>query len=63
MEQCRSRSRVTTDKATYTLTNGILKVLNNELIVEGIFYHLEKESDYVNHDILLSEFELLWSNW
>jgi len=57
-EQCRSSSKSITDKATYTLTNEILRALNNRLIVGGIFCQLEKASDSVNRDILLSKFEL-----
>ena len=45
MEQYGSRTKLTIDKATYTLTNEILKALNKTLIVGGIFCDLEKAFD------------------
>jgi hypothetical protein len=57
-EQCRSRSKSTTDKATYSLTDEILKALNNKLIVGGIFCNLEKASDFVIRDLLLFRLDL-----
>jgi hypothetical protein len=53
MEQCEFRTKSTTDKATYTLINDILKALNNKLVVGGIFYDLEKAFNCVNHDIIV----------
>jgi hypothetical protein len=34
------------------------RALNNKFIAEGIFCHLEKASEFVNHDILLYKLEL-----
>ena len=41
MEQFGFRRKVTTENATYNLTNKIINVLNNKLIVISTFYHLE----------------------
>jgi len=43
--------KLTTENATYKLMNEIINVLNNKLIVGGIFCDLEKASSCVNHDI------------
>ena len=45
-------------KKSYKLTDDILTVLNNKLLIGGIIGDLENSFDRVNHDILLSKFEL-----
>jgi hypothetical protein len=44
-------------KTFFKLINKILLALNNQLTVDGIFCDLEKASDSVNHDVLLSNCE------
>jgi hypothetical protein len=43
------------EKASYNLINNILKALNNEMWVGGIFCDLTKAFDHVNHNTLLSK--------
>ena len=45
------------EKASYNLTDEILKVLNNRMMVGGIFCDLQKVFDCVNHNILLTKLE------
>jgi len=55
MEQLGFRRKLTTEKASYNLTNKILNALNNKF-TSGIFCHLAI-FDSINHDILLSKLE------
>jgi len=43
--------KLTIENATYKLMNEILTVLNNKLIIGGIFYDPERAFNCVNHDI------------
>ena len=48
---------MTTDNATYTLTNKISMDMNNKSKAGGIFCAIEKAFDFVNHIILLIKME------
>jgi hypothetical protein len=52
-EQYGFRNNQSTYQATYHLTN-ILKALDGDLLVGGIFYDLTNDFDYINHDFLLA---------
>jgi len=59
-EQYGFRNNYSTDKAIYHLTNNILKALDNNQLVGGIFCDLSKASDYVNYDIFFGKIGVLW---
>jgi hypothetical protein len=54
-EQFGFRTFSSTEKASHKLIDGILDTLNNKMMVEGIFYDLQKAFDCVNHSILLTK--------
>ena len=56
-EQCGFRINSSTEAASCDVINEILKAMNNSLSVGGIFCHLEKAFDCVNHEILVDKLQ------
>jgi hypothetical protein len=56
-EQYGFKNNHSTHKAIYHLTNNILKALDDNQLVGGIFCDLTKAFDCVNHDILLAKLD------
>jgi hypothetical protein len=52
-EQFGFKKNLTTEKATYELTNEIISVLDDQLIAGRIFRDLAEAFDSIKHDILL----------
>jgi hypothetical protein len=48
------RKRVATEDAIFKLRDENLNALNNKIMIDSIFFDLEKAFSSVNHDILLS---------
>lgn len=57
LEKYGFRKNLTLDNATYTLISEILTAMNNTPQAAGILCDVEKVSEYVNHNILLSKME------
>ena len=62
-EQFVFRPRASTEQAAYIMINGILKALNDKLMVGGIFCDLQKAFDCVNHDTLMEKLEFYVIQW
>jgi hypothetical protein len=56
-EQFSFRPSVSTNKASYRLSEEILNALNNTMMAGGIFCDLQKAFDCINHNILLTKLE------
>ena len=56
-EQYRFKINISTEAATYSVINEILKAAKNRLSVGGTFCELEKAFDCVNHGIRLTRFQ------
>jgi hypothetical protein len=61
-EQYGFRVGLNTENAIYKPTTEILKVMNNKLQVGGIFFHLKKAFDCVDHGSLLSKLKFYGIN-
>jgi hypothetical protein len=57
VEQFGFRTSSSTEKASYKLIDDILNVLNNRMMVGGIFCDIQKAFNCVNHNILLFKLE------
>jgi hypothetical protein len=52
------RVETSTNTATQTFIEDVHKAINNKLLVMGIFLHLTKAFDIINHKLLLAKLEL-----
>jgi len=56
-EQFDFQTHYLTEQAAFNLINGILTAMNNNQLIGGIFYDLQKAFDCINHKILLEKLE------
>jgi hypothetical protein len=61
-EQFGFRQTLTTEKATYELSNEIISEFDQKLVVGWIFYDLAKAFNCVNHDTA-GQIKSVWNDW
>ena len=59
-EQYDFRKRISTENSAFKLKGSVLKSVNQEMHVGGIFCNLAKTFDCLNHQILFAELHLYW---